>query len=299
MATKMRISSDTQLIIWLIAVFSCVHISSCASGCRCGESTIDPRVYGGHSVKPLRYPWVVSVVTQDGKFACAGTFLTDQWIVTAAHCLQNRTSSDLRINYGNINWKDSNRTSNVSKLVTHYKYDGSIGHHNDIGLIRLSVAVNFDGQIMPICLAKSSKSGKSRYYTTVGWGRTDDEFPDELQEVDVMHRSEISCSEWWNGDEKFDPTIQMCAGITQGSCVGDSGSPLMLRKRGQYILAGITAYGYDPCGMPDHPAVYTRVTPFVTWIRSMMLNEKNKLCGEKMADSGGEAKREEEIDQEN
>ena len=163
-----------------------------------------------------------------------------------------------------------------------------MGHHNDIALIRLNSPADFDEKIMPICLPKSKGGGRSRYYTTVGWGRMDDEFPNELQEVDIMHRSEQNCSQWWGEDESFDSSIQLCAGLNEGSCVGDSGGPLMLRKRGQYVLAGITAYGYDPCGMPDHPAVYTRVPAFLTWIRLMMLEDRRKLCTEKAPDFGGQ-----------
>ena len=55
------------------------------------------------------------------------------------------------------------------------------------------------------------------------------------------------------------------------TCQGDSGGPLMhfeLNKR-QWVLAGITSYGID-CAAPDYAGVYTRVSVYYSWLRSIV-----------------------------
>ena len=54
-----------------------------------------------------------------------------------------------------------------------------------------------------------------------------------------------------------------------GVCVGDFGGPLMMfTSSQQWTLVGIISYGYG-CFNSGKPSVYTRVTAFLDWIRSM------------------------------
>ena len=56
--------------------------------------------------------------------------------------------------------------------------------------------------------------------------------------------------------------------ITGGadSCQGDSGGPLFVRSTG--IQVGITSWGYG-CAAPGYPGVYTEVSFFTEWVRSV------------------------------
>ena len=70
---------------------------------------------------------------------------------------------------------------------------------------------------------------------------------------------------------------QLCAGgeRRKGSCQGDSGGGLFMRKgengvdadiEDPWYLLGIVSYGQPACGM-GIPDVYTRVANYVDWIR--------------------------------
>jgi secreted trypsin-like serine protease len=70
---------------------------------------------------------------------------------------------------------------------------------------------------------------------------------------------------------------QLCAGGEKGkgSCQGDSGGGLFMRKgehgadgdmESPWYLLGIISYGQPACGM-GIPDVYTRVSKYVDWIR--------------------------------
>lgn len=80
----------------------------------------------------------------------------------------------------------------------------------------------------------------------------------------------------------------LCAGNMQeqkrvDSCQGDSGGPLMCERPGEsWVVYGVTSWGYG-CGVKDSPGVYTKVSSFVPWIKSVtklwMSIMKTKLWG--------------------
>lgn len=63
---------------------------------------------------------------------------------------------------------------------------------------------------------------------------------------------------------------QLCAGaeFNIDSCSGDSGGPLMSQKL-YWTIEGIVSFGHK-CGLEGWPGVYTRVTSYVDWIKSMI-----------------------------
>lgn len=56
----------------------------------------------------------------------------------------------------------------------------------------------------------------------------------------------------------------MCAGLDQGQdpCQSDSGGPLVCDE----TLQGILSWGVYPCGSAQHPAVYTQICKYRSWI---------------------------------
>ena len=72
----------------------------------------------------------------------------------------------------------------------------------------------------------------------------------------------------------------MCAsnvGVT--TCKGDSGAPLYTRDRlfpdkdsseQPWTLTGITSFGSSYCGDRSKPAVFTRVSEYLDWIREQL-----------------------------
>ena len=72
---------------------------------------------------------------------------------------------------------------------------------------------------------------------------------------------------------KVDDRVTFCAGDAQGnsdSCKGDSGGPFMRLemkdKKKKWTVAGIVSWG-EGCAMNNTYGYYTRLTPFVDWIR--------------------------------
>nr|KAF6407060.1 kallikrein related peptidase 13 [Molossus molossus] len=88
-------------------------------------------------------------------------------------------------------------------------------------------------------------------------------FPQTLQCANIQLRSDEECRQVYPG--KITPNM-LCAGTQEGgkdSCEGDSGGPLVCNG----VLHGIISWGDFPCGQPNRPGVYTRVSKYVPWIR--------------------------------
>ena len=58
-----------------------------------------------------------------------------------------------------------------------------------------------------------------------------------------------------------------------GPCIGDAGGPLVVPDSSDADLAvlyGLVSWGGSPCGQANRPEVFTRITPFVGFIRGHM-----------------------------
>ena len=58
-----------------------------------------------------------------------------------------------------------------------------------------------------------------------------------------------------------------------GPCIGDAGGPLVVpgfSDADLAVLYGLVSWGGSPCGQAKRPEVFTRITPFVGFIRGHM-----------------------------
>lgn len=53
----------------------------------CGKPQQLNRVVGGEDSTDAQWPWIVSIL-KNGSHHCAGSVLTNRWVVTAAHCFR-------------------------------------------------------------------------------------------------------------------------------------------------------------------------------------------------------------------
>lgn len=60
----------------------------------CGKPQQLNRVVGGEDSADAEWPWVVSIF-KNGSHHCAGSLLTNCWVVTAAHCFRRYVGSGL------------------------------------------------------------------------------------------------------------------------------------------------------------------------------------------------------------
>ena len=61
---------------------------------------MSPQIVGGVNAKPGKWPWQVQLAYHDDKQSdphlCGGSIIDHYWVVTAAHCMVNLSTKQLR-----------------------------------------------------------------------------------------------------------------------------------------------------------------------------------------------------------
>ena len=206
---------------------------------------------------------------------CGGSAISDEYIVTAAHCMFDNFGtiepSELLIAGDFVDLaNDSPAEIEVAEIIVHPDYDNdAIFAENDIALVRTAIPHGL--QTVQLF------NGDDRKLTgvpaqVVGWGVTGfnpTTFPNLLNAATVPITDFDTCSGVYA--DGLGPE-HICAGFDEGgvdACQGDSGGPLMISDDNENLLVGITSFG-NGCALPDAFGVYSNVTHYESWINSIV-----------------------------
>ena len=266
-------------------------------GFQCG-TFFEERVVGG-SVVPLgKYPSLALLGYSDRggpvKYECGGALISQQHVLTAAHCVANlgpglrlvsvrlgehdlTSGVDCQVRTDGTRLCNSPQDFGVAKRFVHEQYNLPNESDNDIALLKLDRPVVEDHFVGKICLPFGV--ARQRDYTGVsmtvaGFGRTGpNEFTANsavLMEVRLPGVSQQVCAGILRSKGAAITSRQICAGGEPGrdSCGGDSGGPLMVPTTTgpPYSLVGIVSFGAVRCGEGGIPSVNTRVSEYLNWI---------------------------------
>ncbi|XP_076302964.1 trypsin-7-like [Lasioglossum baleicum] len=225
----------------------------------------ESRIVGGQPASIDDHPYQVSLRFRN-RHVCGGAVISEEWIVTAAHCVQSPFVRFFSIKAGTSELGDDNATVvAATEIISHEKYDRSIADY-DIALIRLEKPLVYSSRVRPILLAPVADhyAAGSKAMVT-GWGvlRSDGPLSTRLRKVQVPLVSSAQCSRLYL--TRPITRRMICAGYVddggKDACQGDSGGPLVQHDR----LIGIVSWGFG-CARPSYPGVYTRVTALRSWI---------------------------------
>uniref|UniRef100_A0A3P8VYE0 Neurotrypsin n=1 Tax=Cynoglossus semilaevis TaxID=244447 RepID=A0A3P8VYE0_CYNSE len=230
------------------------------------------------------WPWQVSVWLQSegkgGDPLCSGTLISPCWALTSAHCVSRFGSdpSKYLIRVG-----PSEQTLTPEQVVVHRKYKGQSGGH-DLAMLKLPSAkgrcLSFDPNTNAACLpavdtAPGGNTPSSCIVTvTAGWTGTGMFLTLPLGQILaswVPLMSSWQCKKRYG--DSFSSHGTLCAGsppdtslLHSSSCQGNTGGGLVCQDdEGRWFLSGVVAGGFS-CADPSSPALYTRVSRFLSVI---------------------------------
>ncbi|KAH8352041.1 hypothetical protein KR084_001470, partial [Drosophila pseudotakahashii] len=246
----------------LLSVVALVALSACCQG----HPDLDfpfGRIVNGVETTIEKHPYQVSIQTRSSSHFCGGSLINSDTVVTAAHCMQKYTASEMQVRLGSTLRNSGGEVVSVRAFKFHENYENTT-KINDVAIIKLSTPVRQTSLIRAVELATSDPASGTKAVVS-GWGTTCFLFcssPNYLLEVEVDIVSQADCgSSTYRYGESIKST-QVCAvGEKKDACQGDSGGPLVADGK----LVGIVSWG-SGCARTGYPGVYASVAELKPWI---------------------------------
>ena len=216
-------------------------------------------------------PWLASIQLRSGGswfHICAATLVRNQWMMTAAHCVDGSAFAR-EINNGNVRVcvgvRDFRQCpSSVRARVTGRRIHPNWNSSNffngfDVALLRLGRGFPNNTKVGLARSADDPSPGQDARLR--GWGITSEGVVSPiLQQLLYGTVGNGTCDRAWGLDV---PNRILCANATrrEGACNGDSGGPL--HRDGRQV--GIVSFGVAGCP-GSRPDGYTRVSSVRNWV---------------------------------
>ncbi|XP_055344117.1 coagulation factor IX-like isoform X2 [Paramacrobiotus metropolitanus] len=125
------------------------------------------RIIGGVEAQEESWPWIVALIQFRPEYMppvyqfCAASLISDRWIVTAGHCVDNHPDDFLTTHIkAVVGITDIKQVLTqpelllpISRVFHHPDYDNPKDNtNNDVALLELAEPVKFTSRIQPICL---------------------------------------------------------------------------------------------------------------------------------------------------
>ena len=250
-------------------------LSACAPSSQNGSTTADQAqadsILGGRVVLPgsalSKQVFMLFGLSAEGQYICTATLITQQHILTAAHCVEGAKKmyavfaidAIAKLKKGGIAANDPNIIQ-ISSAKIYEKYAGANGGSiegvdaGDIAVLRLSKPAPAEMKVTKIynsSLRKGQTLVASGYGVESGTLHTGSGL---LREVNVLVGEPLV------GKSEF--YVDQTNG--RGVCSGDSGGPSFVQTSfGELQQVGVTSRGDEKCA---EGGIYTMVPAYNSWI---------------------------------
>ena len=209
--------------------YACDHVSA---PCGCGYDDVElspSRIVGGEEAVPYSWSMIASIRTRStNRHFCGGSILSDSYILTAAHCLDDETPDAISVAVGIHGRVEIDGTiRRVDAFYIHPNWSStSRERRNDIALLHLSEPLDFikDSFVRRTCMPNVQwptsiveyPANRTRL-AVIGWGTTrsgdSSSAAEKLQQAEVflIHHTDPTCNR-----SLYDIERQFCAALPGG-----------------------------------------------------------------------------------
>ncbi|XP_053696259.1 brachyurin-like [Sabethes cyaneus] len=240
------------------------------------KQTPSRRITNGQEASPGQFPYQIALLSTftGGTGLCGGSVLTNNFILTAAHCVQNALGGTAIIGAHDRTANEASQQRiafGAAGIRIHAGYTPT-NVRNDIAVVQLNSAIVFNDRVRPV---RIPAVGDSRTFagltgTVSGFGR----IADGSQTTAAVLRftsnpilTEADCLTDWANNANLIQAQNICLSGEGGrsSCNGDSGGPVTVAEGGS-LQVGIVSFGSAAGCSIGMPSVHVRVTHFRDWI---------------------------------
>ncbi|XP_055306138.1 chymotrypsin-2-like [Sitodiplosis mosellana] len=238
------------------------------------------RIVGGINADNGLAPYQCSLRrSQNLAHFCGCSILSENFVVTAAHCVTS-DASNVRVVVGTNDLQSGETTYTAVKSIIHRSYNQPRRLAYDIALIKVErvrqvtfgtvrESIQFNDQVQPISYSPNVINAGTVLQTT-GWGRlgANDGNPRYLQVLNVTAISNDKCRRYYRNTVD-DTHLCTLTKAGEGICSGDSGGPLVLNNQ----LVGVTSWAVLCArGYPDG---FVRISYVYDWIKANLQSKSN------------------------
>lgn len=261
------------------------QINGASAAASSGDRGVAPQIVGGNQAPDLPFLARLNVTAastgQRDAFACGGTLVAPDVVLTAAHCTLDPDGSPLDkivvFAGGDLTAVDAALAAGksatqlgataVETVVRHPQFSFD-GRAYDAALLLLERPLT----ATPVRLAgpdDAALSATGTEQTTVGYGYTDGSAPSSVhvpRSTQLGVLADVACSA---RSAEFDADTMLCAEhAPRGTCFGDSGGPLLVRQAGgAWVQTGVTSWIMSGCGQAPSVFARTAAAPINSWLQ--------------------------------
>lgn len=245
-------------------------------------------VVNGTETKPNEWPWLASLLkVPEDKFFCGGSLISENRVITAAHCIQNKRSktarkpSEVLVQLGKHDLskvEQDSKSFHPKEILIHPDWNADNERFDaDLAVLISEEMILFSSTIFPVCLWSFAIDSDIAEGTVIGWGASErtqliasENIPREVQ---VKRVPTTKCYEDFHHLATISSNRTFCAGgksLGSGPCLGDSGGGFFVNIDDVWYVQGIVSASFlnamKTCDVTKY-GIFTKIYEFKDWLK--------------------------------